>query len=287
MEIAIISGKGGTGKSSITAVFATLAKNLVLADCDVDAANLYLLFNPRHDEVTPHDGGQKALINPNKCLQCGLCKTHCHFEAIAFTNGKLKVNPTLCEGCHLCQRICPVNAISMVPGRSSKRYSGTFRYGRMVYGRLAPAEENSGKLVSEVRKAAKELSAQHNLPMVLLDGPPGIGCTAISTITGTDRVVVVTEPTISGLHDLRRAVQMVKKFGIATWVVINKADLNPAIADTIASYCEHENLTLAGRLPFDPQVVQAMVNRQSIVEHDKDLPVSREIARIWALVSQS
>lgn len=287
MEIAIISGKGGTGKSSITAAFASIEKNLVLADCDVDAANLYLLFHPTHEEMRAIDGGRKASIDPAQCLLCGLCKSHCHFEAIGYDNGKLTVNPTLCEGCRLCQHLCPAAAISMVPGKQSKLFSGSFRYGRMVYGRLAPAEENSGKLVSQVRETAKKNGATHHLPLILLDGPPGIGCTAISTITGTDKVVIVTEPTLSGLHDLKRAVEMVKKFNTKMLVIINKADLNESMTRKINEYCQHEHLEVAGRLPFDTGVVTALVNRKSIVEHNKELPISRELARIWDIVKQS
>jgi len=287
MEIAVISGKGGTGKSSITAAFASIEKSLVLADCDVDAANLFLLFNPLHEEIRHYEGGQKAYINPDRCLGCGLCAKHCHFEAIRFRNGLPVVNTTLCEGCRLCQRLCPVSAIRMVAGRKSKLYSGSFRYGRMVYGRLAPAEENSGKLVSLVRESAKRNASEHSMHLILLDGPPGIGCTAISTITGTDRVVIVTEPSLSGLHDLQRAVQMVKKFSIPIFVIINKADLNAEMTAKVEHFSYTEGLVVAGHLPFDTGMVAAMVSRKSIIEFNSDLPISRELKRIWTFIKQS
>lgn len=287
MEIAIISGKGGTGKSSLTAAFASIETEVVLADCDVDAANLFLLFNPQHETVSTFDGSLKASINPEKCMQCGLCATHCNFEAIRYKNHKYTVNKTFCEGCRLCVRVCPFNAINMEPGKKSRLYTGAFRYGRMVYGRLAPAEENSGKLVSRVREAAKNNATGHSLPIILLDGPPGIGCTAISTITGVDRVVIVTEPTLSGIHDLKRATEMVKKFNARVYTVINKSDLNADITKEIITFCAEAEIEVAGVLPFEPEMIRALVNRKTIIEYKPELPISHELRRIWAIVKQS
>src|SRR4030043_581131 len=226
MEIAIISGKGGTGKSSISAAFATLNGEVVVADCDVDAANLYLLFNPTHEEEIVYIAGHKAVINYNLCTTCGICESYCRFDAISVINSKVAISGISCDGCFLCSHICPENAIKMIQNDKSRMYSGSFRNGKMVYGRLAPGEENSGKLVNMVREKAKQVSSENGLETIILDGPPGIGCPVISTITGVDKVVIVTEPTISGLHDLQRTIGIVSKFNLAAFVIINKFDLN-------------------------------------------------------------
>src|SRR4030043_615537 len=225
MEIAVISGKGGTGKSSIAAAFATLNERIVIADCDVDAANLYLLFNPTHEEELVYITGHKAIINYDKCTNCGICESYCRFDAISIINNKVIISEISCDGCFLCSRICPENAIYMVQNDKSKMYSGSFRNGKMVYGRLAPGEENSGKLVNMVREKAKQVAKENNINTVILDGPPGIGCPVISTITGVDKVIIVTEPTISGLHDLQRTIGIVREFNLSAYVIINKYDL--------------------------------------------------------------
>ena len=266
MEIAVISGKGGTGKSIISAAFATLAEKVVLADCDVDAANLYILFNPTHEEEAVYISGQTAVIDYSLCTNCGLCFDYCRFDAISFVNGKVMISETTCDGCKLCSRICPEEAITMVDSDKSRMYSGTFRNGKMVYGRLAPGEENSGKLVNMVREKAKYISKERNLSTIIIDGPPGIGCPVISTITGVDHAVIVTEPTISGLHDLQRTVEIASKFNLKTWIIINKYDLNEDMANQIESYCNDLNIEVLGKLPFDAQVVEAMVNCKSIIE---------------------
>ena len=226
MEIAIISGKGGTGKSSITAAFATMSQEILLSDCDVDAANLHIIFNPTHDEEEVYIAGQTAVIDYEKCTNCGLCMEYCRFDAITKVDGRVEVLETSCDGCQLCWRICPENAISMLDNDKSRMYSGDFRNGKMVYGRLAPGEENSGKLVNMVREKAKKVAKENNLEHIVIDGPPGIGCAVISSITGVDHVLIVTEPTISGLHDMKRTLELVSKFNLKPWVLINKFDLN-------------------------------------------------------------
>lgn len=281
MEIAVISGKGGTGKSSISAAFATLSEKVVLADCDVDAANLYILFNPTHEEEQVYIGGQKAVIDYSLCTNCGLCIDYCRFNAISFINDKVEISEISCDGCKLCSRICPAKAISIVDSDKSRIYSGTFRNGKMVYGRLAPGEENSGKLVNIVRDKAKKISKENNLNTIIIDGPPGIGCPVISTITGVDSVVIVTEPTISGMHDLQRTIEITSKFNLKTWVIINKYDLNSEISKTIKNWCEKQNISIAGELPFDAQVVNALVNCQSIVEFAPDSEIAIEIRSVF------
>jgi len=281
MEIAVISGKGGTGKSSISAAFATLNGNVVVADCDVDAANLYLLFNPSHEEETVYIAGHKAVINYDICTNCEVCISYCRFDAIALKSGKVTIADTSCDGCFLCSHICPANAISMIRNDRSRMYSGTFRNGKMVYGRLAPGEENSGKLVNMVREKAKQVAKENNLDTIILDGPPGIGCPVISTITGVDKVVIVTEPTISGLHDMQRALEIVKKFGAKTYVIINKYDLNREMSLQIESWCNSEDVSVSGHLPFDPEMVKAMIQGKSINEFNDKSEISRKIKEIW------
>jgi len=281
MQIAVISGKGGTGKSSISAAFATLSDKVVLADCDVDAANLYILFNPTHEEEQVYISGQKAEIDYTLCTNCGLCASYCRFDAISLVNEKITISDILCDGCKLCSRICPTEAISMIDSNDSRMFAGTFRNGKMVYGRLAPGEDNSGKLVNIVRDKAKEIAKAENIDTIIIDGPPGIGCPMISTITGVDSVVIVTEPTLSGKHDLERTIEITSKFNLKTWVIINKFDLNEDMSLEIENYCRSIDIAIAGKLGFDPQVVQAMVNCKSIPEWIPNSTISKQIREIF------
>lgn len=281
MEIAIISGKGGTGKSSITAAFATMSQEVLLSDCDVDAANLHIIFNPTHDEEEVYIAGQTAVIDYEKCTNCGLCMEYCRFDAITKVDGRVEVLETSCDGCQLCWRICPENAISMLDNDKSRMYSGSFRNGKMVYGRLAPGEENSGKLVNMVREKAKQIAEDNNLEHIVIDGPPGIGCAVISSITGVNHVLVVTEPTISGLHDMKRTLELVSKFNLKPWVLINKFDLNEDMTHEIEQYCKSENILFAGKLPFNSLVVDAMVNCKSITEWAPDSEITANLKSIW------
>ena len=281
MEIAIISGKGGTGKSSISAAFATIGDEVVLVDCDVDAANLYLLFNPVNEEESSFVSGHKAVIDYDLCTSCGLCMNHCRFDAISEEEGRIIISEISGDGCFLCSRICPEKAITMVANDKSMLYAGSFRNGRMVYGRLAPGEENSGKLVNVVREKAKQTAGKYGLDTIILDGPPGIGCPVISTITGVDKVVVVTEPTISGLSDMKRAIEVVQKFDIPSFVIINKYDLNQAISMQIEDWCIQNNVIVAGMLPFDRQITEAMIDAKSIIEFNPESEISKKIITIW------
>lgn len=281
MELAVISGKGGTGKSSVTAAFATLGEQLVVADCDVDAANLYLLFNPEHESEVVYIGGHKAVVDHTLCTVCGICESYCRFDAIREVEGKIIISETSCDGCFFCSRICPVDAIEMVRSDRSRMYSGSFRNGRMVYGRLAPGEENSGKLVSMVREEAKRVAAENGMKTILLDGPPGIGCPVISTVTGVDRIVIVTEPTMSGLADLKRVHEVACKFTSEVGVIINKYDLNDAMADRIEGWCAAQGSAVLGRLPFDRRVTEAMVAGKSVAEMYPDTGISKTIEEIW------
>jgi len=287
METAIISGKGGTGKSSISAAFATLAERVVLADCDVDAANLHIIFDPSQEEEEIYIAGQKAVIDYSLCINCGVCMDYCRFDAISLVEGKIAINEILCDGCKLCFRTCPKKAISMIENNKSRMYSGTFRNGKMVYGHLAPGEENSGKLVNIVREKARQLSKNHNIKHIIIDGPPGIGCAVISSITGVDNVVIVTEPTISGLHDLMRIIDITSMFNLKTWVIINKFDLNPDLSNDIEKYCSGRDINFAGKFSFDSKVVEAMVKCKSIVEYDPNSEISIQILKIWNKINSN
>ncbi|MCK9255669.1 MAG: P-loop NTPase [Bacteroidales bacterium] len=267
MEIAVISGKGGTGKSSITAAIANVIGNVVLADCDVDAANMYLLFTPEINEEKSFVGAEAAVIDYDICTNCGKCMLYCRFDAISKNkNDKLVISDVFCDGCGLCEKICPVNAITMHPSTESKLLNGNFRFGKIVLGHLAPGEENSGLLVNLVRKKAREISEIHNIEHIIIDGPPGIGCPVISTVTSVDYCIIVTEPSLSGLHDLKRTIELVESFKLNFGIIINKADLNVKINAKIIDLCKKNNYDLLGEIYFDPNFVDAMVNTKTIGE---------------------
>ena len=231
-EIVVLSGKGGTGKTSLTAVFASLMSKAVLVDCDVDAANLHLLLNPLVEERHDFVGAAKARVDTTACNGCGLCIEGCRFEAIRL-NGIAAVDPLHCEGCGICARICPVGAVSLESRVCGQWFLSRTRNGPMFHARLAPGQDNSGKLVSTLRQSARTLDNQIGADWILVDGPPGAGCPVISSLTGSDYVVMVTEPTLSGSSDLQRAVAVADHFPVPTGIIINKADINPEIAGRI------------------------------------------------------
>lgn len=267
MEIAIISGKGGTGKSSISAAFMSFISNVMAVDCDVDASNLYLLFHPNHQKEFVFVSGKHAEINSELCIGCKKCEEYCSFGAIKIIDKKVVIDEISCEGCSLCYRICPENAIKMIPTDKSRMYRGTFRYGNIVYGRLAPGEENSGKMVSQLRKISKEIADKEGCLITILDGPPGIGCSVLSTITNVDKVIIVTEPTLSGFSDLKRTLEVVKQHLIPTYVIINKYDLNQRITKEIQDWCIQNNIKIVACIPFSSEMVEAIVAEKTIVEY--------------------
>lgn len=281
MEIAVISGKGGTGKSSISSAFVSVAKSAVVVDCDVDASKLYLLFSPLCKEEEVFVSGSHAVVNNDKCTNCNTCIDLCRFDAISKVDGKIRISESACDGCYLCSRVCPVQAIKMIPADKSRMYAGTFRYGDMVYGRLAPGEENSGKMVNLLREKAKKYVEDYGYDTIILDGPPGIGCPVISTITGVDKVVVVTEPTISGFLDMKRVIEVVCRFSVQMSVIVNKYDLNPGICEQIDNWCEEMEIPVVAHLPFDAQIVEAMIAGKTIIEYNKDCEVSRLIENAY------
>lgn len=276
-QIVIISGKGGTGKTVITGAFAALAKNKVMADCDVDAADLHLLLQPKIKERHEFKSGLKAKIDIKVCLKCGKCIIACRFQAI---NSDFIVDPVSCEGCGFCSHICPAGAIKMEENLAGEWFISTTRFGPMVHARLGIAEENSGKLVSLVRKQAKTVAEKNNCDWVIIDGAPGIGCPVIASLSGVDQAVVVTEPTLSGLHDALRVIDVTNHFKVPAQVIINKYDLNQDMARQIEEHCLIISIPLLGKVRFDKTVVEAMVTGKTIMEY-KDTPVKEEIQRIW------
>jgi len=284
-EIVVLSGKGGTGKTCLSAAFATLCNNVVAADCDVDAANLYLILQPKSEHEEKFISGQKAIINRDTCSDCGLCIDYCRFDAISYKNGQVIISPVSCDGCMLCMRICANNSIKMVPSDNSRWYSGTFRNGVMVHARLEPGEENSGKLVNVVRKKAREKAKEIGCNTIIIDGPPGTGCPAISSLTGAKKAIIVAEPTRSGFHDMKRIITLIESFQVKPFVVINKFDLNTDISCQIADWCFDRKIALLGKIPFDPDIVEAMLHCKSIVEWLPESETSKEIITIWNKVN--
>lgn len=275
MEIEIISGKGGTGKSSISAAFTTYLSKVVLADCDVDAANMYVLFEHTIEFEDVYYGSKKAVVDYNYCSSCGICIDYCRFDAISLKDEKIFISDYSCEGCQLCARVCPNGAIKMVNIGDSRIYGGSFRNGKIVYGKLAPGEENSGKLVNLVRNNAKSIAEKEKIDIIIIDGPPGIGCPVLSTITGVDHVIIVVEPTLSALSDFQRVINITSKYNLHSWVIINKSDLNVDVTNNIKSFCHTNNIDVLCELPFDENVVFAMVNRKTIPEFIPDSQINK------------
>jgi MinD superfamily P-loop ATPase len=273
-ELVVISGKGGTGKTSITAAFASLAQNLVLADCDVDAADLHLVMIPDIKEKQDFSGGKKASIVTEKCIGCGKCADMCRFGAIGLNgpaNEKIEktytVDPVSCEGCKVCVEFCPVNAIEFNDSINGQWFISDTRFGTMVHAKLGIAEENSGKLVTLIRKKAKEIAVQQQKKLLIVDGSPGIGCPVIASITGADLVLVVTEPTLSGIHDLERVAQLTENFGIQTLVCINKADINPEMTEKIEKDASEKGLKVIGKIPYDESFTKAQIMKSTLIEY--------------------
>jgi MinD superfamily P-loop ATPase len=280
-EIAILSGKGGTGKTSLSAAFATINQNMVVADCDVDAANLHLILQPENYTKEKFVSGYKAVIDYNTCTNCGLCVNYCRFEAIANLNGKVTISEISCDGCKLCARICPSQAITMIPSDKSHWFVGDYRNGKMIHARLEPGEENSGKLVNVVRDQARKTAKEMGWETIIIDGPPGTGCPVISSVTGANKVIIVTEPSNSGFHDMKRILELVANFKVKPYVVINKYDLNEELTSQIESWCNQQNIPVIGKLLFYAPVVHAMLKCKSITEWLPESEVSKEIHNIY------
>jgi MinD superfamily P-loop ATPase len=275
-ELVVLSGKGGTGKTTIVGSLAVLAQNKVLADCDVDAADLHLLLKPTIRQESQFWSGQLAVIDEVKCNQCGLCPELCRFGAIA----NFQVDLVACEGCGFCSQVCPTGAITMTANLSGQWFISDTGYGPLVHARLGVAQENSGKLVALVRQQARELAQKQGADYIISDGPPGIGCPVISSLSGADLALLVTEPTLSGRHDLERVLGVCQHFKVPALVCINKYDINEENTRQIEDYCQRQAIEVAAKIPFDNVVTEAIVKGRPVVEYAHS-PVSRQIERLW------
>ncbi len=291
-EITVISGKGGTGKTTITACFAQLAGKQVLADNDVDAADLHLLFAPRVRESHPFVGGIKATIDSSKCIGCGKCAQACHFNAIRLDGPAndviqktYRIEGFACEGCGLCPRVCPVGAISAKDAVTGNWFDSLTEWGPMAHARLGIAEENSGRLVTRVRNRAAELAHELRVDRILADGPPGTGCPVIASVSGTDLVVIVTEPTVSGVHDMERVLQLAAHFSVPSVVIVNKADINIKQAKHIADIAATRNSSVVGSIPFDNAVNDALMAGETVIAHS-DSAAAQAIRSAWEIVCE-
>ena len=300
-QLVILSGKGGTGKTSVAAAFAHLAhkglvgkngeRRAVLADVDVDAANLELVLRPKKLEKHEFAGGAVAEIQQEICGGCGICKDVCRFEAIlivpAAGGNQYRVDPIACDGCAACVYQCPEEAIVMQRQIAGHWFHSKSRYGPLFHAALRPAQENSGKLVTMVKQNARLLALDESYDLVLLDGPPGIGCPVISAASGADLALIVAEPTVSGVHDMRRALETCHHFGLRALVCINKADLYPQGADEIAAFCREEQVELVGLIAFDENITAAMLQGEPVTAYAPDSPASQDLQSLWIAVAEA
>jgi len=262
-QILIISGKGGTGKTIFTGALVASIKNKIIVDCDVDAANLHLLLNPTIEHKEMFKSGVTAQIDLNKCTHCGTCKSVCRFDAIK--DGV--VDTIMCEGCGFCARVCPQEAITMRENETGEWMISQTKYGKFIYAELGIGEENSGKLIAFIKQKAIEIAKTQKSDWIIIDGPPGIGCPVIASLPGIDLAVVVTEPTKSGLADMKRVIQLTKHFKVPVQVIINKYDLNQKMTNDIERFCFINKITCIGKIPFNKEIVQAMIEGKIILEY--------------------
>lgn len=286
-ELVVISGKGGTGKTSIVAAFANLVKNAVFADCDVDAADLHLVLSPTIKQQSDFSGGKRAAINSDKCIGCGKCADMCRFNAIQLdspANEMIEktyiVDPISCEGCKVCVEFCPVGAIDFRDVVNGQWYISDTRFGPMVHAKLGIAEENSGKLVTLLRRQAKRIGSEQGKDLLIVDGSPGIGCPVIASVTGSDLVLIVTEPTLSGIHDLERVAELTSNFGIQTLVCVNKADINPEMTSRISEMARQRGLKVVGKIPYDESFTKAQVMKATLIEYTGG-DITERVKAMW------
>ncbi len=268
-EITVISGKGGTGKTTFTANLASLLDNIIIGDCDVDAPNLHLLLNPKNNSEEIYKGAKLAVKNEKLCIDCGKCYQSCRFNAV--TPGDFKIKNLKCEGCGVCVEVCPTGALKLKEIETGSIYEAETDYGEMVHARLIPGADTSGKLVSEVKKKASNKGKESNADWVLIDGSPGIGCPVIASLTGADMALLVTEPTLSGFADLKRVIEVVQHFNIPAGLIINKFDLNHEITDKIEEYCKNEDIELMTKIPYSRVIVESLKKGELFVDNDDDL----------------
>ncbi|MGL1932546.1 MAG: ATP-binding protein [Desulfotalea sp.] len=280
-ELVIISGKGGTGKTSITAAFSAIANNHLLCDTDVDAADLHLLCAPKIKETFDFMGGSLAQIRQDDCLDCGQCRLICQFEAIS---EDYVVDPIACEGCGICYNLCPTKAIDFPQQKCGEWFISEAKSGPMIHARLGIAEENSGLLVHLIRQKSMEIANKNKNDIIIIDGPPGIGCPVIAAVTGTTAALLVVEPTVSGVHDMKRAMDLLKHFKLPAMVLINKSDINPQMCQNIINEAERQEIKLVGKIPFNKSFVQAMIEGENVYDADIDKELSHNLNDIWQQV---
>lgn len=280
-EIVIISGKGGTGKTSLTASFAVLAENLLLCDTDVDAADLHLLLAPEIRQTTDFYGGNLATIKGDTCTKCGYCRKLCRFGAIS---ADFQIDPVSCEGCGVCVDLCPEQAIDFPQNKSGEWFISDTRVGPMVHARLGIAEENSGKLVSLIRSEARRLAEKDGQQLMITDGPPGIGCPVIASLTNCESVVIIVEPTVSGRHDVARVAELTKHFKIQAMLCVNRFDINIEMTEKIEQFARAENIIVLPRIPFDPQFTHAMVEGKTLIEYASSSETAKRIQQAWETI---
>ncbi|MFW9843376.1 MAG: ATP-binding protein [Candidatus Thorarchaeota archaeon] len=281
-EVAVISGKGGTGKTTVCVALGKIAEDVVMADCDVDAPDVHIILNPTINSDTDFVASKVAEIDENLCAECGLCEDACRFHAITDSN----VDPISCEGCGVCAHICPENAIIMVDRLSGNLYDSETRIGPLIHAKLLPGEGNSGRLVTEVRKLGTKVANDKGIPTVLIDGSPGIGCPVIATVTGIKLGVIVTEPTMSGIHDMQRVSELLQKFRVKTTVIINKYDLNLENTRAIEHYCNSHDIEVLGKIKFDPIMTKSMVATQTLPEFAPDHEITQLLSKVWNRVEE-
>ena len=288
-EVVVISGKGGTGKTSLSAAFAYLeGENALVCDCDVDAANMHLLLDATFDNQRDFYSGEVALIDEELCTNCGKCADVCRFDAIHIIDGQHRVDPISCEGCHYCSKVCKKNAIEMKIQKAGDIYTSDIKNGsKMVHAKLGFGAENSGKLVAKVKTDAKIIALQKNKDYVITDGSPGIGCPVISSLSGANLVVLVTEATVSGLHDLERVLKLVKNFSLKAVCIINKYDLNEKTCKDIEQFLKEEKIELIGKLPYDETFTKSLSEAKTIIEYDENSKLSNLIKESWKKIKET
>ncbi len=285
-QIILLSGKGGTGKTTITAALGMLAgKDAVMADCDVDASNLHLLLRPKIRRETEFSGGRVPMFDTRACRQCGMCAAACVYDAIVMRNGQYEVDEAACEGCAVCSHVCPDGYITMMPRVTGRWFVSRSRFHQhMVHARLGIGQENSGKLVTQVRNQATEIAAKERVPYVIVDGPPGVGCPAIASVSGASEVLLVTEATRAGQHDLARLIELLEHFGLSGSCIINKADLDGGVSREIRRLCEDHHISVVAELPWSDVFPESLREARTLIEME-DIELTAQIEKIWKHLS--
>lgn len=285
-EIVVLSGKGGTGKTTITASLAKLMKQKVIADCDVDAADMFILLDPKLFSRKPFKGKSIAYISQEKCTACKRCNEVCNFNAVECNEGHCQINEFMCDGCTLCAIECPASAIEMIEQTVGEWFISNTAWGSMIHARLKPGAENSGNLVTMVKHQARIMAEENSIDTILIDGPPGIGCPVISSLSGADLAVIVTEPSKSGIHDLERIQSLAESFNVKTGMVINKFDINMPLTDSIIEFCKKRDIPVMGIIPYDDCIVDALMNKQTPVDNNQCGHIRERIKKIEQSITE-